>query len=164
MAAFRNAHRGREDQDWQQRFERLTEEVGQLEPTDVMIERDGEVVLLADSRLGTLRLSFLFSVEDAERVSEISIDTFDERPNSLPPLALAGDGWPAYEKALGAYLRELAEADLFSGAVLIAEGDTVRFEGACGLASREFSVPNNLTPALASARSRRTSHAWRSPS
>ncbi len=41
-------------------------------------------------------------------------------------------------------MRQLADQGLFSGAVLIAEQGKVRFEGAYGLASREFEVPNNL--------------------
>ena len=41
-------------------------------------------------------------------------------------------------------MKDLAERDLFSGTVMIIERGEVRFEGAYGLASREFNVSNTL--------------------
>jgi len=43
---------------------------------------------------------------------------------------------------LGDYLKRMSEADRFSGAVLVARNGEVWFEGAYGLASRRFDVPN----------------------
>ena len=42
------------------------------------------------------------------------------------------------------YLRAMAAADLFSGAVLVARGDTVIYEGAFGMADRKRSLRNTL--------------------
>lgn len=53
----------------------------------------------------------------------------------------AGDAKLSPE-ALDAYVRRLADADLFSGAVLVARDADVPFRRAYGLASREFSVEN----------------------
>jgi CubicO group peptidase (beta-lactamase class C family) len=47
-------------------------------------------------------------------------------------------------KATQAYVEKLAAADAFSGTVLIARGDTLVYQGAFGLASRGFQVPNRL--------------------
>jgi CubicO group peptidase (beta-lactamase class C family) len=44
-----------------------------------------------------------------------------------------------------ARVRQYAEADLFSGVVLVARGDAIVYQGAFGLADRGFGVPN--TPA-----------------
>ncbi|MBX3276624.1 MAG: beta-lactamase family protein [Acidobacteria bacterium] len=45
---------------------------------------------------------------------------------------------------LGAYLKKLADADVFSGAVLLAKGDKVIFKGAYGVANKDFNAPNNI--------------------
>ncbi|HYH97660.1 serine hydrolase domain-containing protein [Hyalangium sp.] len=47
-------------------------------------------------------------------------------------------------KAVQAYVEKLAAADAFSGTVLIAHGDKAVYQGAFGLASRAFQVPNRL--------------------
>jgi CubicO group peptidase (beta-lactamase class C family) len=41
-------------------------------------------------------------------------------------------------------VRQEAEADRFSGVVLIAKGDTVLYQKACGLADRNFDAPNRI--------------------
>jgi CubicO group peptidase (beta-lactamase class C family) len=68
----------------------------------------------------------------------------------VQPLALpAGDsGRPLTDEEVArvtrAYVEKLAAADAFSGTVLIARGDTLVYQGAFGLASRGFQVPNRL--------------------
>ncbi|NMO18826.1 beta-lactamase family protein [Pyxidicoccus fallax] len=46
--------------------------------------------------------------------------------------------------ATRAYVEKLTAAEAFSGTVLIAQGDKVIYQGAFGLASRGFQVPNRL--------------------
>lgn len=46
--------------------------------------------------------------------------------------------------AVDAYLGRLAAADAFSGAVLITNGGTAMYEKAFGMASRRYSVPNDV--------------------
>jgi CubicO group peptidase (beta-lactamase class C family) len=47
-------------------------------------------------------------------------------------------------KETQAYVEKLVAADAFSGTVLIARGDKLLYQGAFGLASRAFQVPNRL--------------------
>jgi CubicO group peptidase (beta-lactamase class C family) len=47
-------------------------------------------------------------------------------------------------KEIQAYVEKLVAADAFSGTVLIARGDKPLYQGAFGLASRAFQVPNRL--------------------
>lgn len=47
-------------------------------------------------------------------------------------------------RELRAYLDDIAAADAFSGAVLIAKGDEPLFTGAYGLASKGFGIPNTV--------------------
>jgi CubicO group peptidase (beta-lactamase class C family) len=49
---------------------------------------------------------------------------------------------PASPAAMDAQIRELAEADRFSGAVLVTQADDVVLREGYGMASREFGVPN----------------------
>ena len=63
-------------------------------------------------------------------------------PSDLPPpAALAVD---RLAPELEPFVKRLAEADLFSGAVLLAQNDTVLHKSAFGLASRRFDVPNRV--------------------
>jgi len=60
------------------------------------------------------------------------------------PLAGAEEGQDPFEDGgvFSRYMDSLSERDLFSGAVLIARGDTVLFEGAWGLADRDAKEAN----------------------
>jgi CubicO group peptidase (beta-lactamase class C family) len=49
---------------------------------------------------------------------------------------------PQLAAEVGAYVRRLADADCFSGVVLLARGDRPLLVTACGEASREYHVPN----------------------
>jgi hypothetical protein len=67
------------------------------------------------------------------------------RPIPPPPGHTPARRQLSTEKAaaeLHEYARRLAEADVFSGGVLVARGDNVLFHSAYGAASREFGVPN----------------------
>ncbi|WP_420126283.1 serine hydrolase domain-containing protein [Longimicrobium sp.] len=61
-------------------------------------------------------------------------------PPSAPAPAAASD--EEAMRQLHAYAVGLAEANLYSGALLVARGDRVLHEDAYGLASREYRVPN----------------------
>lgn len=54
----------------------------------------------------------------------------------------------AKRAALDEYARRLAAADMFSGSVLVAQGDKVIFREAYGAASREHAVPNTIETRL----------------
>lgn len=142
MATFRAAHRVDQGDEWREQFPDIVARLGRLEVTDALIDEGGEIVFVAETESrGRLRFTFRFSDEDAERIDAIGIER--DEPNPLPALTLTGV-WGERQNALDAYLRALADGGQFSGAVLVAEGGAVRFEGAYGLASREFSAPNTL--------------------
>lgn len=63
-----------------------------------------------------------------------------------PPSSTSGPPLTDEEvaKAVQAYVEKLTAADAFSGTVLIARGDKPIYQGAFGLASRAFQVPNRL--------------------
>ena len=64
------------------------------------------------------------------------------RPASAAPAGRMSDREMAAE--LDAFMRRLAEADVFSGAVLLARGDEVLFQGAYGEANKDFAAPNRV--------------------
>jgi CubicO group peptidase (beta-lactamase class C family) len=47
-------------------------------------------------------------------------------------------------REFGAFMKRLADADLFSGAVLLAKGGKPVFQGAYGLANKDFGAPNRI--------------------
>ena len=64
-----------------------------------------------------------------------------------PPINLPKMSSLSIEEALielDKYVKRMAEKDVFSGSVLLAKGDKVLYQGAYGLASKRFEVPNNL--------------------
>jgi CubicO group peptidase (beta-lactamase class C family) len=62
-------------------------------------------------------------------------------PSNLPRRELT---LPQALTELDAYVKRMAEKDVFSGTVLLAQGDKVLYKAAHGLASKRFNVPNNL--------------------
>ncbi len=64
---------------------------------------------------------------------------------SLPAALSAGEVDDAtLAREIEAYVKGLVAADEFSGAVMVARGDDVLFQGAWGLASRSFGAPNRV--------------------
>jgi CubicO group peptidase (beta-lactamase class C family) len=67
-------------------------------------------------------------------------------PEGLPaPEAVPEAEFPARAKAA---IEEIAAAEVFSGTVIVAKGERVVFEGAWGLASRDYDVPMRLDTKL----------------
>jgi CubicO group peptidase (beta-lactamase class C family) len=64
------------------------------------------------------------------------------------PLPPAGDTKKLSEKEAGreleAFVKKLAEADVFSGAVLLAKDGVVLYKGAFGMANKDFDAPNRV--------------------
>jgi CubicO group peptidase (beta-lactamase class C family) len=63
-------------------------------------------------------------------------------PSDLPPAKKLSDEEIA--KELEAFTKKLADAEVFSGAVLLAKDGKVIFKNAYGLASRAFNAPNKI--------------------
>lgn len=60
----------------------------------------------------------------------------EARAGKLTEAQMAGE--------LEAYVKKLADADVFSGTVLLAKGDRIIFRKACGIANKDFNAPNNI--------------------
>lgn len=117
-------------------YETIWREHGNFDVQDIRIRGNAARIDVQPERGGPLRLSFKF---DGNHVVEIGIDAGggEDEPSPLPPFEPKGD----FNEALDAYLKKID----FSGSVLIAEGDDVRFERAYGMASRRFGAPNRIT-------------------
>lgn len=103
---------------------------------------------------GEIEASALLYAPLLEEWRTFSLEVEPEEPHritGLRPLRVAedptggehgaGDAKPSAE-TLDAYVRRLTDADLFSGAVLVARDGDVSFRRAYGMASREFWVDN----------------------
>lgn len=148
MAELRARHfRHSAATDWRESFEALIEHFGTLEVHAIMFTGEGRLEVGVDPGKvdEQLRLVFEFDGDAPDQVVQISLDAGDDmsEDDGLPPLELEGD-WLQRTSAIDAYLGDLARNGVFSGAVLVAERDQIHFEGAYGLASREFGVPNTL--------------------
>ena len=81
---------------------------------------------------------------DRRHLIEGFIEAFNsgDGDNPLPPIDVpAGAGAAQVRASVDRYLRDLADEGLFSGAVLVARGDEILFEGGYGLANRKKRIP-----------------------
>ncbi len=105
-------------------------------------ERKGEtIVILKDKNFDSWR-SILVQFADEENYLVSSLRFGDARtPSNVaePPLSLK-DVIQEVEELM----KRLCERDVFSGTVLIANGDDVLYSHACGEASKRFHAPNNI--------------------
>lgn len=118
--------------------------LGGIDSTVVQSASDTAATLLVRSRLtgSWTALTVNVSVDGAHRIS---------RPMQLGP-APAGMAPPrprpastdAASRELDGFARRLADADAFSGGVLVGMNGRVLFQGAYGMASRELAVPNRV--------------------
>jgi CubicO group peptidase (beta-lactamase class C family) len=148
MAAFRAAHFTRSAiEDWQEGYLRTVEQFGRLEVLGVIVDGDGNIAIAVHPERGEERIHLVFEFHDdaPDQLSKIALAQMDGPAggDDLPDLSLSG-GWKAKGAELDSWLRALAQEGRFSGAVLVAEKGKVEFEGAYGLACREFRVANSL--------------------
>ena len=144
MAALRGKHYQRSDVvDWQDNFANFVEQFGQLEIHGLMIERSNQIKIAVHSaKLGErLELVFDFHEDAPDQIRRIGVE--GEGGNSALKLELP-DSWDERVPAIDEFLQKLADDGVFSGVVLVGDLDKIEFEGAYGLASREFNVPNTM--------------------
>jgi CubicO group peptidase (beta-lactamase class C family) len=99
-----------------------------------------EVLVLVKSKLTGQSDALLVRVE-AEvpyKISGIGLRPPKADPNT-PPTKLSNE---QAAKELEAYVKKLAEADVFSGSVLLAKNGKVLYKGAFGVANKDFGAPN----------------------
>lgn len=130
--------------DWRPQYRRLRDDLLPLSLVGIRATQDGIQALL-DTPQGPVTLGFSFADGESTRISGLRIEAGEgEDGPGLPPLSLPAEPteWGA---AIESYLEPLVTGDVFAGTVLVADpsGEVV-WEGASGLASREFDVPNTL--------------------
>ena len=117
------------------------------------------VVLKSESRDAWLDLSLKVEPDETHRIASIGIVPGARPDGYTPPetggKSSKGNGAEAGAPAAGAsnfsnleelerYLREMEKDNEFSGAVLVARGDSILFQGAYGYASKRFKALNRL--------------------
>lgn len=110
----------------------------------VKMDQNGQsasVLLRSDTRDAWVTLTLRVADEPPYRVDGIGI-----QPTVAPPPEPAGEGYTDAEirAAMEATIADLVAADRFSGAVALARGDEIVFQGAYGEASKDFAVANRI--------------------
>jgi len=103
----------------------------------------GEYVVIVRNKLtqGWEAFSMRIETEPPHRIAGLRV--LPARPPSdLPPQAKLTDD--QIVKELAAFIQRLADADAFSGTVLLAKDGKILFKKAYGLASKRFNVPNKI--------------------
>lgn len=141
------------EQEWRSVFEQLHEAFGALEILDVSASPREARLVTRPARLpeAVVIFEFRFEPRPPHRILEVGVAVEEAGPEARadalgitrPPLR-ADMAAAALATELEAYLRELAERDVLSGAVLLARNATPVFRGAYGLASRSYGVANTI--------------------
>jgi CubicO group peptidase (beta-lactamase class C family) len=100
-------------------------------------------VAIVRNRLTEAWEAFVIETEpDAPyRIDGLGISPARPPSNLPPPEPLAVD---RVGPELKAFVKRMADAEVFSGSVLLARGDKILYEGAAGQASKRFDVPNRV--------------------
>jgi CubicO group peptidase (beta-lactamase class C family) len=140
---------GRWDVDaWQQVASDLIDQVGDLELGGVVVPGPGRLRLVLE-RHGERAVTMGFEFEDAApyRIAGIGLEAGggpDEGP-PLPPLELPDGAEPAEgAQAIAAWVQRLADADRFSGTVLVVHDGVELLAAAHGMASQRWGIPNRM--------------------
>ncbi len=79
--------------------------------------------------------------EAPHRIAGIGTRPPKPLPNAAPPKVLSKE---QMARELEAFMKKLADADVFSGAVLLAKDGVPVFKGAYGMANKDFNVANRI--------------------
>ncbi|MDY7228901.1 serine hydrolase domain-containing protein [Hyalangium rubrum] len=123
-------------------FGTLWENTGGLIPQKVESSSELSIVLVARDKLAgdSVRLQVDVEAVDPHNILRVEVQPIEPPSNDAGrPLTDA-----QVASATKAYVEKLVAADAFSGAVLIAHGNKVVYQGAFGLASRAYQVPNRV--------------------
>jgi CubicO group peptidase (beta-lactamase class C family) len=99
------------------------------------------ITLVAQDKLAGDSVRLQIDVEANEPHGILDVRS---QPTTPPSQVAAPRNDAELASAVKAYVEKLAAADVFSGTVLVAHGDKVVYQGAFGLASRAYGVPNRL--------------------
>ncbi len=123
-------------------FSSLQDSTRGLTVHSVQDAKEHEVTLLLQSKLTGQWMALYVRVEPEAPNRIVSIGVRPPRPPSgaatqnLTPQQMAQE--------LGAFVKKLGDADVFSGTVLLANNGVPVFQGAYGVANKDFNVPNRL--------------------
>lgn len=123
--------------------------IGTLDVRRVVGAKDDEVVVLARTKEGEWReLTFLLEPTPPHKLMGIRVQDADAPTTGGADKAPAPATAPMTDtelvEALDKQLSQVVGADDFSGTVLVAKKDSVVFQKAYGLASKEYNVPNRV--------------------
>jgi D-alanyl-D-alanine carboxypeptidase len=120
--------------------------MGAIEIRRVVAARDDEVVVLVRTKRGDwFEFGFQFDTAPPHKLMGLRVQDAD-----APVASGEVDSMPAtmteaqLVEALDKHLSQAVAADEFSGTVLVAKKDSLLFQKAYGLASKEYNVPNRL--------------------
>jgi CubicO group peptidase (beta-lactamase class C family) len=101
------------------------------------------VTLLLKNKLTDSYAAIAFMVEDK---APFKIKGIGNRPPKAPVSAAAGKPLnnAAISKEMDTFLKRLADADVFSGAVLLAKDGVPVYKGVVGTANKDYGVPNKI--------------------
>lgn len=100
------------------------------------------IVIYPNQQFGTWNaVTIRFDSTAEQRISSLRFSSARTPTNVEAPPPFAAEELP---KRIGELMDRLCAADVFSGAILVAKGDEVCYEKACGEASKRFHVANNL--------------------
>jgi len=120
-------------------FGELWETTSGLTPRKVEASTEHALTVVAEDKVAGDTVRLQLHVEPNEPHGIVDVRS---QPTTPPAPAPRNDAELA--SAVKAYVGKLAAADAFSGTVLVAHGDKVVYQGAFGLASRAYGVPNRL--------------------
>lgn len=108
---------------------------------DVQDRNPNEIVLLVKSKLTGAWEGLLVRVEGEApyKIAGIGLREARNPPGDVKKLSHKEIG-----NELGAFTKKLADADVFSGSVLLAKDGQVIYKGAFGMANKDFAVPNRI--------------------
>src|SRR5262245_25019009 len=115
-----------------------------LDWVGVQAEEPNGITVLLKRRLGGDLIAMRVDVEDAATHRVLGIGPRPARPKNgvaaQPVITTDAEMASALER----YVTTLAQADVFSGSVLLARDGKALYSGAFGQANKDFGVPNNL--------------------
>jgi len=124
--------------------------IGTLDVRRLVSAKDDEVVVIARTKEGEWReLAFMLEPTPPHKLMGIRVQDADapstggmeKAPAPATPATMTE---PEMVEALDKQLSQVVGADEFSGTVLVAKKDSVVFQKAYGLASKEYNVPNRV--------------------
>lgn len=126
-------------------YKQMRGNLGALQLRRVTKASDSSITVhLQTTKGGLVEIGFEFEPQPPHRFLGLHVEDVESRqdvPEDKSPDSLT----EAQVLALiESRLNELAAADEFSGAVLLAKNDKPIFQKACGLASKEYNVPNRI--------------------